>query len=250
MTPLRYPHTPYLREPDHGSSDDRIVPTAERRKWLASPVVVEEKLDGANAAIRWDGKRLQVASRGGVGAMDRAGQLGPLRARVNAQYEALRALLDGGRVHYPEWLWPTHTVHYDRLPDHLVAPTSGIRNSGFAAPGRDERLDVAGMTGPPRLFTGVLGSVDVLETLIGTSRFGTSPMEGVVLRRADRRRCKVARRGFVRADDSQIGRMRNMLRWAKISRCGTCAALVQLRYRVRCTADRPRTPGRRGPARR
>lgn len=218
MTPPPYPRTPYLWEPDFGSSDDRIVPRAERAEWLRRPVVVEEKLDGANVTIWTDGGRIQVASRGGPGAMDRAGQLGPLRARVNAQYEALHALLDGGRTLYAEWLWLTHTVSYDHLPDHLVAldvrlPDTGSVDVGFAEVAtRDRLLADAGLAGPPRLFTGVLGTDKAVDALIGTSRFGEQSMEGVVLRRDDGARCKVVRRGFVRADDEHIGRARNRVR--------------------------------------
>lgn len=38
---------------------------------------------------------------------------------------------------------------------------------------------------------------------MGQSRFGHQPMEGVVLRRADGARCKVARTGFRRKPDSE-----------------------------------------------
>lgn len=212
MIPPPYPRTPYLREPDAGAAGDRVVPVAERSAWLHRPVVVEEKLDGANVTIWLDGGRVRVASRGGPGAMDRAGQLGPLRAWVSRQYDALRAMLDGGRVLYAEWLWLTHTVRYDRLPDHLVALDIWHAGSGFAeVPERDEQVRAARLAGPPRLFAGVLGSVDALDALIGRSRFGATPMEGVVLRRDDGPRCKVVRRGFARAEDEQVGRERNAL---------------------------------------
>lgn len=141
--------------------------------------------------------------------MDRAGQLGPLRGRVGAAHDQLASLLAGGWVLYGEWLWLAHSVHYNRLPDHLVVLDLWHPESGFAD--LAERARARGLVVPPRLFTGVLGSMDALLGLMGTSRFGTAPMEGVVLRRDDGARCKVLRPGFVRAGDNHIGRARNVL---------------------------------------
>ncbi len=212
MAPPRYPRLAYLWSPDAGAADDRVVAPAARSVWLQRRVVVEEKLDGANVVIWWEDARLQVASRGGPGAMDRAGQLGPLRARVNEQYVELRTLLDGGWALYAEWLWLTHTVHYDRLPDHLVALDLWHPDLGFAdLSNRDERVQKSGLVGPPRLFAGILGTASALVALMGRSRFGSAPMEGVVLRRDDGEICKVLRPGFMHAKDDLIGRARNSL---------------------------------------
>lgn len=213
MSPPSYPRTPYLWPPSSTEvTDDRVLVPEERTAWLHGGVTVEEKLDGANVSVWWEAGRLQVASRGGAGAMDRAGQLGPLRARVNAAYEQLRGLLDGGWVLYAEWLWLTHTVWYNRLPDHLVALDLWHPERGFAAhPQRDEWAQAGELVVPPRLFSGILGSAAALIDLMGASRFGTERMEGVVLRRDGGQRCKALRPGFVRASDDRIGRSRNEL---------------------------------------
>lgn len=212
MGPPRYPRTPYLWEPDAGAGGDRVLDPGERPGWLRRPVVVEEKLDGANVSVWWENGRAQVASRGGPDAMDRGRQLGPLRGRVGASHDRFASLLDGGWVLYGEWLWLAHTVHYDRLPDHLVALDLWHPRSGFAdLAERDQRVRASGLVLPPRLFTGVLGSADALLGLMGQSLFGTAPMEGVVLRRGDGPRCKVLRPGFVRACDGRIGVERNGL---------------------------------------
>lgn len=210
MTPPPYPRIPYLWEPEVGATGDRVVSLSERPAWLERPVVVEEKLDGANVSIWWEGGRLRVASRGGPGAMDRGGQLGPLRARVHRLDDALRAVLDGDGVIYAEWLWLTHTVHYDHLDDHLVVLDVWRPGSGFAdLSTRDELIRAGGLVGPPLLFAGVLRTARALVDLMGISRLGSAPMEGVVLRGDDRSICKVLRPGFVRAGDDRIGRRRN-----------------------------------------
>ena len=185
---------------------------AEISEWLLHPVVVEEKLDGANVSIWWEQSQLQVASRGGPDAMDRGGQLGPLRSMVNAGYGQFPPLLQNGLVLYAEWLWLTHTVRYNQLVDYLVVLDFWHPNEGFVALRERDRLSrEQGLVVPPRLFDGVLGSEDSLVKLMGRSRLGTELTEGVVLRRDDGQRCKVLRPGFVRADDADIGRSRNVL---------------------------------------
>ncbi len=210
--PPPYPRIPYLWPAKVTDTSDRVVPVAERGAWLQRPVVVEEKLDGANVSVWLHEGRIQVASRGGPGAMDRGGQLGPLRARVGVQYEVLLPLLDRGIVLYCEWLWLSHTVYYELLPDYLCVLDVLRPASGFVAlTERAELCRQAGLVEPPRLFSGVLHTADTLLGLIGPSAFGSALMEGVVLRRDDGLVCKVVRPDFVRSGDSRIGRRRNRL---------------------------------------
>lgn len=212
MTPPPYPRTPYLWASGSSTHGDRVLAPAEIPDWLLHPVVVEEKLDGANVSIWWEQNQLQVASRGGPDAMDRGGQLGPLRSRVNAGYGQFRPLLENGLVLYAEWLWLTHTVRYDQLADHLVVLDFWHPDKGFVPlRERDRMSHVHELVVPPRLFTGVLGSADAVIRLMGRSRFGSELMEGVVLRKDDGQRSKVLRPGFVRAGDANIGRSRNVL---------------------------------------
>lgn len=203
MIPPPYPRTPYLWREDPDEAD-AVVPDCESDTWLAEPVVVEEKLDGANVSLWLDSGAVRVASRGGADGMDRAGQLGRLRAWACERHPALTQLLDDGCAVYGEWLWLEHSVAYDRLPDWLVVldlwtPGRGLLDLGA----RDRATIEAGLLVPPRLFEGVLHTSEALRGLIGPSRFGHQPMEGVVLRRADGARCKVVRPGFSRKPDSE-----------------------------------------------
>lgn len=198
--PPPYPRTPHLWPPAGGTAR-LVLGAAEADRWLHEPVVVEEKLDGANVSLWWDGGP-RVASRGGAGAMDRAGQLGRLRAWSAERAGALEVLLADGWALYGEWLWLRHGVPYDRLPDWLVALDLWHCDSGFASlPERDRRCQEAGLVLPPRLFSGVLGCRETLVGLLGPSKAGRCPAEGVVLRAADGRRCKLIAREFVRRTD-------------------------------------------------
>lgn len=206
--PPPYPRIPHLASPPSCEGDDLIVPSPNRDSWLHEPITVEEKLDGANVALWFDDAgALQVAGRAGVGAMDRSHQLGRLRAWAAEHTPRLLGLLQGDLALYGEWLWLTHTIHYDRLPDLLVVIDLWSPTGFVPVDERDPRCLGAGMAVPPRLFQGVLGSLDPLWRFVGESAYRDGPAEGVVLRKAgtadDGRRSKLLAPGFVRRRDTE-----------------------------------------------
>lgn len=216
--PPKFPRIAVLN-PDRASRDDLVVEPAARDGWFGPEVVVEEKLDGANVAVwRDDQGVLRCMGRGGLGAMDRAGQLGRLRAWVSERHLALTQLLAERVVLYGEWLYLEHSTRYERLPDWLVVLDLWSPDGGFVTvEERDLRCVAAGVPTVPVLFRGVLRSERDLVRLVGLSAFGTAEMEGLVLRKeGDGRlldRVKWLRPDFVRIDAQAWarGRPRNAL---------------------------------------
>lgn len=208
--PPAYPRVPHLPPATGASRDDLVLSEDDVEVLLSVPVVVEEKLDGANVMLWRDAGRVEAATRGGPGGRDRAGQLGPLRAWIAERIERLRPLLAHERVLYAEWLWLRHSVGYDALPEHLIgldlllSPAAGFAS----APQGDEALSEAGIALPPRLFTGVLRTRRRLDDMIGTSHVGQGAAEGVIVRRvageghAPRLAKVVAPHLSLRSDDS------------------------------------------------
>lgn len=193
-----------------------MLPSNAIRSLLLRQVVVEEKLDGANVVLWLQDGRLQAATRGGPGAIDRAGQLGPLRAWAAQHGEELREVLHGAGVLYCEWLLLTHTLVYDRLPSFLILLDLLIDGAFADVDERDRRCAAVGLSTPPRLAQGVLGTVAAAEAMLAESAFGSSPAEGLIVRTVDGsapRIAKLLRRGFERKDEEtwRAGRPRNRL---------------------------------------
>lgn len=214
MTPPQYPRIPYLWAPPGHPRRDRVIPAGDVAAWFEQPVVVEEKLDGANVTLWSEEGRIQVASRGGAGAMDRGGQLGRLRAWVAERESSLRPLVDDGWALFGEWLWVTHGTAYDALPDWLVVLDCWHEMVGFTdLDERNQRVKSAGLLVPPRRFDGILGSEAVLRALFGMSVYSRSgTAEGLVLRAADGARCKVVDPNYRRVtDEAWDGRQHNRL---------------------------------------
>ncbi len=184
MTWPTYPRVPHLA-PGPGVTRDDLVLTEEACKSLLNGAVrVEEKLDGANMsfAICRDG-RLELSTRGGVGAVDRGGHLGRARAWAAERSDQLRALLADGCVLYGEWLLTRHGVGYNRLPDLFVAFDLFDPKTGWAnVRERDTRLRGARLSVPPLI--GEFDGIDVagVDMLMRASEFGAPSVEGVVVR--------------------------------------------------------------------
>lgn len=215
MSPRPYPRVPHLVG-ERGSRDDLVLRPAEVDSMLRREVVVEEKLDGANVVVWLEDGRVQVATRGGEGASDRARQLGPLRAWAAGHSEALRAVIPLQGAVYGEWLLLTHTVPYDRLPSLFVVLDMLAAGTFATVDERDERCGGAGLSTPPRLARGTLGNMAAVEALLGHSVVGSHLAEGLVVRAVDGRPPRIAklvRPHFNRVGDESwaTGRPRNRL---------------------------------------
>lgn len=182
--PPKYPRIPHLGPSEAATPDDVLLPGGLLDGLLRVPVVVEEKLDGANVSAWFENGTPCVATRGGANTMDRGGQRGHVRAWVGQHFDGLRAALGEDRALYAEWLVRRHAVAYTRLPGPLVGIDVWNSAAGaFLSVGeRDALLLSAGVSAPPKLFEGVLGSTATLLGLLGRSRFGDVDAEGVIIR--------------------------------------------------------------------
>ena len=122
MIPIRkYPRTRHLEGSRLGPGDEDLdsVPYAVVRDL---PLVVEEKIDGANSAISFDEDgTLLLQSRGHYltgGAREK--HFAPLKPWAHTHADELRARLGSRYVMYGEWTYAKHTVFYDALPAYFL----------------------------------------------------------------------------------------------------------------------------------
>lgn len=169
----KYPRTRHLEGSrlQVGDQDLEAVPLAALRGRF---VVVEEKLDGANAGMSLDGDgRLLLQSRGHYltgGGRERHWDL--FKRWAAAHQAALAPLLAGGRVLYGEWLHAKHTVFYDRLPHYflefdVLEPAAGFLSTAA----RRALLAGSPVQSVPVLWQGVLEDPAALPRLVGPSLY-------------------------------------------------------------------------------
>lgn len=138
-------------------------------------LVVEEKMDGANAAISFgaDGALL-LQSRGHYlvgGPRERHFDL--FKRWANAHAPALWQVLGDRYVLYGEWLYAKHTMFYDQLPHYFLEFDVLDRHEGtFLSTGRRRTLlRDAPITPVPVLYEGTLATLEQLLGLLGPSRY-------------------------------------------------------------------------------
>jgi hypothetical protein len=169
----KYPRTRHLEGSrlQPGDHDLEAVPLEVLRR---RHVVVEEKLDGANAGISLDDDgRLALQSRGHIlvgGARERHFDLFKRWAAAHAG--ELAPLVTGGRVLYGEWLFAKHTVFYDRLPHYFLEFDILEPGAGFLSTDRRSALlDRSPVRSVPVLWQGVVDDPARLPELVGPSLY-------------------------------------------------------------------------------
>jgi hypothetical protein len=201
----KFPRTPHLEGSrlQPGDADLASVPfDTVRGRYL----VVEEKLDGANAAISFDadgGLRLQSRGHYLTGG-PRERQFGLFKAWASTVAPALWPRLGDRYVLYGEWLYAKHTVFYDALPHYfcefdVLDRTTDVFLSTAA---RRELLDGVPVCSVPVLHTGPVPSLAALTALVGpstcrTPRWRTALVEAATAGGAD------PDRALAETDDSE-----------------------------------------------
>ncbi len=118
---IKYPRTPHLEGSrlQEGDEDLSQVPFSEI---LGKYIVIEEKIDGANSAISFDGDgKLLLQSRGHYldgGHRERHYNL--MKQWANRYRDVFYEALGSRYIMYGEWMYAKHTVFYNALPDYFM----------------------------------------------------------------------------------------------------------------------------------
>lgn len=175
MPPLhKYPRTNHIEGSrlQPGDEDSESVPFAS----LAGRyLVVEEKLDGANAGISFDESgRLWLQSRGHFltgGAREKHFDL--FKRWANTHADTVRSVLGQRFILYGEWLYAKHTIFYDHLPHFFLEFDVLDTESGLflSTDRRRELLYGLPVVSVPVLLSGFLPNLAALTGLIGPSLY-------------------------------------------------------------------------------
>jgi len=173
----KYPRTPHLEGSrlQPGDHDLEQVALADLRGRF---VVVEEKVDGANAGVALDEDgRLRLQSRGHVlsgGPRERHFDL--FKRWAGAHAALLERVCHGGVTIYGEWLYAKHTIFYDQLPHYFLEFDLRDAAGGFWSTARRRaHLAACGAStvvrSVPVLWQGVVTDPQALPALVARSLY-------------------------------------------------------------------------------
>ena len=170
----KYPRTHHL-EGSRRQPGDEDLDSVPFRRLAGRHLVVEEKVDGANAGLSFDGAgRLRLQSRGHFltgGPRERHFAL--FKSWAARHQARLFAALGARYVLYGEWLYAKHTVFYDALPHYFLEfDVLDRADDAFLSTERRRAL-LAGLpiVSVPVLREGAGTSLEDLRALLGPSRF-------------------------------------------------------------------------------
>jgi len=170
----KYPRTQHI-EGSRLQAGDEDLASVPFRELRGRHLVVEEKIDGANAGISFSPEgELRLQSRGHFlvgGGRERHFDL--LKAWAQAFEEPLRQALGERYVLYGEWLYAQHTVFYDRLPHYFLEfDVLDTRDDSFLSTERRRELLARVPVVPvPVLWTGKATALEEIQSLVAPSLY-------------------------------------------------------------------------------
>lgn len=206
---FRFPRTPHIAWLGEGEPrGDKLLDAKEAEDLLASELVVEEKVDGANLGFSIDENGiLRAQNRGAYVYQDHCHpQFKPLFSWLKPREHRLADALFPDLMLFGEWCYAVHSIQYDALPDWFLVFDVYDRAKGefWSSRKRDELAAELGLATVPKLGEGRF-DLPGLMGLLGNSRLTTGPAEGLYVRKeeGDRlvTRAKLVRAEFVQAID-------------------------------------------------
>jgi len=210
---FKFPSTPHLAFlGDMDVRGDKVMAASERDTFLQHEIVVEEKVDGANLGISFDGDgNVCAQNRGAYLELPSTGQWKELAAWLAPRTDILFAHLANRYMLFGEWCYARHSVEYTQLPNWFLGFDVYDKITGrfFSSLRRDAWFQALHVAQVPRLGHGRF-TLAGLSKLLSQSRLGDKPMEGLYLR-SDQgdwlvQRAKLVRPAFIQSIEQHWSR--------------------------------------------
>ncbi len=170
----KYPRTRHL-EGSRLQPGDEDLDQVAWSSLAGAHLVIEEKVDGANAGVSFTpGGELRLQSRGHYltgGARER--HFARFKSWAACHRDALWQRLGSRYLMYGEWLFARHTIFYDALPHYFLEFDVLDRDSGdfLDTPRRHELLGGSPVASVPVLRQGRGSDLPLPPAVVGRSRY-------------------------------------------------------------------------------
>lgn len=210
---FKFPSTPHLATlPSVEVRDDKVFTTFEREEFLQHEITVEEKVDGANLGISFDGEgNIRVQNRGSYLNLPGLGQWKKLNEWLVPHTDALFEHLYDRYILFGEWCYARHSIYYDQLPDWFLAFDIYDRVSQrfLSSVRRDRLINEMSLFKVPNIGHGHFSFAE-LKGHLSQSKLADKPTEGLYLRFDEGnwlgQRAKLVRPAFIQAVEDHWSR--------------------------------------------
>jgi len=198
----KYSKTYRMPVPQFEVKGKLFLSSPEIKLLLAGPVIIEEKIDGANVGIIRHKNGFALQKRGSLVAQSEHAQFGFFHNWANYQnYDKIMSVPTDHLI-YGELCWAVHHIYYDSLPDYfLVFDVLNTRtNAWFDRRQKEEFCKVHGFYLVPLIAEGKFSKMELADLIPKKSAFGEIA-EGIVIKRYRKKeylRAKLVRPEFVK----------------------------------------------------
>jgi ATP-dependent RNA circularization protein (DNA/RNA ligase family) len=206
MSFFKFPRTPHVFVlPGLNIRNDKLLSPEEAALFYKNPVIVEEKVDGANIGISLnkDGE-LQVQNRGNYIRPGEHPQFDTLWEWIYSRAHLLSDMLADRFILFGEWCYLKHSVSYHSLPDWFIGiDIYDVREGNFfKVKDRNATFLQLNICAVPQVTKGCFSKHQFIELLAHTSsRLGADELEGLYLRLEDNqwllKRAKIVKSDFI-----------------------------------------------------
>ena len=206
---FKFPRTPHLLVvPGVSVRDDKVMTLQEAGAFLSSPVIVEEKVDGANIGISFDESgELKFQNRGNYVTHTSHPQFKLLTEWGYHRYELLRNTIADRYILFGEWCYLAHSIRYSRLPDWFIGfdVFEKATQKFLSVERRNAIMQACKISSVPVIFQGRTDKEKLLNLLKTPSKLSDEPIEGIYLRSESEgyllNRAKIVRADFIQTID-------------------------------------------------
>lgn len=183
-----------------------VLSKKEVKALLQGKVVIEEKMDGANAGIIRHKDRFVLQKRGSLVAESEHEQFNFFNnwAKVG-NYDKIMAV-PSGHIIYGELMYTRHTIYYDSLPDYFLVFDVWDGKNYLSRKKRDVFCEKYGFCQVPLIDEGYFYIEDLYHLIPNESKYGEIA-EGIVVKRYSKKnftRGKIVKKQFIKTlEESQ-----------------------------------------------
>jgi len=180
----------------------RELSSADQKKLLNGKITVEEKIDGANVGIigTKPGEVFRTQKRGSLVGPSEHEQFNRFKAWTVGHADDFNSL-PKGIIIYGEFMWATHHIFYNSLPDWFICFDIWDNCEYVSRLEKEEWCQQLNLQCVPLIYEGPVASItELLDLLPGKSEYSSDQeKEGIVVKNYKKQmRAKLVRPNFIK----------------------------------------------------